>query len=396
MVDARVAAVEGVDLDRQALQRGDARSGTERRAAAGRRSARPSLMPAASRRRPSGHMRRSGHSAQRGLRAHAGAPAVADQQHVHLVGVLAVVADEPQQLVVGLVQRRLRPEQPEPRADAVDVRVHRARRGGRTRTAARRRPSCAPRPGSVARGTRAPRRAARPPSQSRSSSPIASRIRWIRTDLVGARPPGRIASSISSTGRLAHRVPGSRSARAGASRRRRGCGRWCSARAPSAPARRSARGAGAAPAGRTRARSRSRIVRSGAVGRSAIARQATAYRRRRWRSPSDATEVGGVEVHWRAGRRRPDPLPARRADGRLALAAVPRAHRRRRARPARLRRAPASPRTSTTRSTGYDRFLEAFCDALGLERCLARHARLGRGRAGASRSAARSGSSGWC
>ena len=45
---------------------------------------------------------------------------------------------------------------------------------------------------------------------------------------------------------------------------------------------------------------------------------------------------------------------------------------------------------------GYDRFIESFCDELGLERLTLVDARLGLGRARASPSACPSASSGWC
>ena len=76
---------------------------------------------------------------------------------------------------------------------------------------------------------------------------------------------------------------------------------------------------------------------------------------------------------------------------------VPRAHGRRGARPAGLRPARPSLPTSTTRSPGYDDFLEALrATQLGLERFSLVRARLGRRGAGASPSASPSGSSGSC
>ena len=68
VVEPGVRAVEGVDLDGEALQRrdgdeeGDGEHGRGQQAPGGAHAA-------ARRRRPSGHMRRSGHSAQRGARA---------------------------------------------------------------------------------------------------------------------------------------------------------------------------------------------------------------------------------------------------------------------------------------------------------------------------------------
>ena len=106
---------------------------------------------------------------------------------------------QPQHLVVrALESRALRPE-PEPGAHPVHVRVHGHLGAADTRTAARRRRSCGPRR-AARRGSRAPPRAERPPSTPGRRRPSASRICLIRTALVGASPPGRIASSISSTG----------------------------------------------------------------------------------------------------------------------------------------------------------------------------------------------------
>jgi len=50
---------------------------------------------------------------------------VADQSDVNLVGLLRVVGNEAKHLVVGFVEGRLRPEQPEPRSHSVHMRVHR-------------------------------------------------------------------------------------------------------------------------------------------------------------------------------------------------------------------------------------------------------------------------------
>ena len=71
------------------------------------------------------------------------------------------------------------------------------------------------------------------------SSVIARRIDLIRADLTFEIPPGRIASSISSTGASRTSVPCRASARAAPDRRRRGCGRWSTARGRSGSARRS-------------------------------------------------------------------------------------------------------------------------------------------------------------
>ena len=167
-----------------------------------------------------------------------------------------------------------------------------ARRAGRRRTAARRRPSCVPRR-AAPRGSRAPRAAgARAASRATAraadpsgSSAIARRIAWMRADLTFEMPPGRIASSTSATG-ASRTASHEGSACAAAGRRRRGCGRWSTARAPSARARRSDGRAGASAArrrpragGRERARrarataaSTGRPPRSGAEG-SAIGRR---------------------------------------------------------------------------------------------------------------------------
>ena len=83
----------------------------------------------------------------------------------------------------------------------------------------------------------------------------------IRADLTFEIPPGRIASSTSSTGRIADLPPTPASARAGAGRRRRGCGRWSTARGPSGSARRAGRRAGRS-AGPRRPRAAVRAARS--------------------------------------------------------------------------------------------------------------------------------------
>ena len=70
-----------------------------------------------------GHMRRSAQARHAGRARVARAPAVAQQVHVQLE--LGALGRQPQHLVVQLVERRARPQQPEPRADAAHVRVDR-------------------------------------------------------------------------------------------------------------------------------------------------------------------------------------------------------------------------------------------------------------------------------
>ena len=109
-----------------------------------------------------------------------------------------------------------------------------------------------PTPGSPTRKAIASSRSASA-SQSSVGSPSASGSSrstcWIRGAFVGARPPGLIASSTTSTGasRTSTQVG---SLRAAARRRRRGCGRWCSGRGSSARARRSGDRAGCRRVGR--------------------------------------------------------------------------------------------------------------------------------------------------
>ena len=96
------------------------------------------------------------------------------------------------------------------------------------------------------------------------SSAIARRIAWMRADLTFEMPPGRIASSTSATGASRTCLPATGSALAQrAGRRRRGCGRWWTARAPSGSARRSGGRAGpSAGCRRPRAGGRARAARA--------------------------------------------------------------------------------------------------------------------------------------
>ncbi len=277
------------------------------------------------------------HPAQRALLAArgaggAGAPAVADQQHVDLVGVLGV--RQAQDLVVGLVERRAGTEEAEPACPPGRRACQPGSPAGRTRTAGRRPPSCGRRPAAT-RGRRGPPQPERPrASRARRrgprGSPGSGRPWWARGRPGGSRPrPPRPAR------RAPH--PSSRSARAGARRPRRGCGRWCSGRGRSARARRRARRGDAGSACRTRH----------ADGRGSLAASRRSFQPRRPRlcpgiKPPDggdrAQRGGRRPLHPLArGRRRPGPLPARRAQQRRHVAAVPRAQRRHRPRPARLR-----------------------------------------------------------
>ena len=104
--------------------------------------------------------------------------------------------------------RRAARRSPRPRGRGRDAsrRARRACRPGcracRRRTAGRTPRSCARRR-AASTGSRGPRRRRRRGSQSSESSPrseIASRIAWMRTDFTFEMPPGRIASSTSSTG----------------------------------------------------------------------------------------------------------------------------------------------------------------------------------------------------
>ena len=148
--------------------------------------------------------------------------------------------------------------------------------------------------------------------------------------------------------RVAHRLPATRrsrrSARAAPGTRRRGCGRWCSARGPSGSARRAAGGA-AAPSGSRRARAAARrTVRTRAARRAGRRERRCTPLSSRLRdgATSSATrdEIDGMPVSWRSAPfdGTPDALRPRRPQQLGDVDGVPRAHRRRRARPARLRR----------------------------------------------------------
>ena len=229
LVDARVGAVEGVDLDRQALEDGDRRSG---RGAAehGRRAmqalAVPRLIPSRAGGDPPGTSAAAG-TPRSGRAGRAGAPAVADQQHVHLVGSPSRAR--------GAASRRAPPRatpaagQPEPRADPEHVGVHRHVRaaereeqhaGGRLAPHAGQRAQVVAR--LLERGVRQPgevvvRRA--PRGSARSAPP------WWRQ----AAGPDRVLDLVPPARRAPR--PSEGSARAGGRRPRRGCGRSCSARA---------------------------------------------------------------------------------------------------------------------------------------------------------------------
>ena len=231
------------------------------------------------------------------------------------------------------------PQQPEPRADARDVRVDRDvaqaeaeqehARGG----LAARRPAAR-----TARSRLRPRSRASRIQSRLSGSPIARRIAWMRTDLTFEIPPGRIASSTSAVGAsrtASHDDAGRRrrrSARAGAGTRRRGCGRSCSARARSGSARRAVAGAGA-PTGCRRARAGARA--RGARGRASVRSKGTACTPLSSRlAMADVErhtdEIDGMPVSWLAASADGDAhrLRPRRPEQRAHVDAVSRANRR--------------------------------------------------------------------
>src|ERR671910_224278 len=122
---------------------------------------------------------------------------VTDQQHVQLVRLLRAV-HEAQHLVVRPLEAGALGPEAEAGADAIHVRVHRHIRPsvGEQQHAG----GClAPHPGQLAEVVAGLGKGCLL-LHARSSPSIASRICLIRTALVGASPPGRIASSTSSTG----------------------------------------------------------------------------------------------------------------------------------------------------------------------------------------------------
>ena len=147
--------------------------------------------------------------------------AVAEQVHVELQ--LLPARGDREHLVVHLLERRLLAEQAEAPADARDVRVDRdlalpvgeqehaggglAADAGQREQEARGRPRCGPSSGSRA---------------------SARRIAWMRCDLTFEMPPGRIASSTSSSGasRTASQLPKRRRSRRNATSRLRSLVDW--------------------------------------------------------------------------------------------------------------------------------------------------------------------------
>ena len=323
-------------------------------------------------------------------------------------------------LVVQLLERRAR------RAAAAAAR-RRGRRG--CRPARRAAPNAnsstqaavlRPTPGS-ATSSRAPPRAAAG-SQSSDSSPAspAGRLADRAQDRLDARGldlgDAARADRLLDLGDAARRArpPTRQTRRAGAGRRRRGCGRWSTATARSARARRSGGRAAASAARRRRragvahrahARPRRRRPAARRVARSRtrrvtpIAGHASA---RYFRSvPAVSDQRGEITppavrrpdpalLAQRSGRRAraPAALPARRADQLRRLAAVSGAHRRPRPRPAGLRALGQARATSTTRST-VRRFLERFLDHARARASQPGRARLGRGRPGLAQRHAR-------
>ena len=159
--------------------------------------------------------------------------------------------------------------------------------------------------------------------------------------------------------------PRSETPRAGARRRRRDCGRWCSGTGSCAPARRSGGRAGCSRGGRraraagrgspARAPARTPPAVGGRLGRPAAVTGARIFSARWLRSSRRSSHVDGVRTFYPPGRRRGPAggLRARPPDPLRGLAAVPGAARRAGARPRPpglgLLRAPA--RASTTRCT---------------------------------------------
>ena len=142
-------------------------------------------------------------------------------------------------------------------------------------------------------------------SRSGAVSVIARRIDLIRADLTFEIPPGRIASSISSTGasRTSAQLREALAQRAG--RRRRGCGRWSTATARSGSARRSG-GRGAWPPGSRR---------PAAAGRGLARAPGSA---RGLRQASSGSRCSGI-----ASVKRPPPLAGARRRRRPPRAAPP-------------------------------------------------------------------------
>ena len=352
---------------------------------------------------PYGQRRSSGQSAQRGLRAVQVRRPWRSRLTCSSYGLVGVVATTSQHLVVRLLERRLGPEQAEARADAVDVRVDRhlgaAEReqqhaGGRLAADA----------GQVAGGTS---RA----SSSGASAELASGRRrrsragsaWMRAAFAFAMPPGRIASSISSTRRVAHRVPAREAlaqarvgdvavAVVGVLREHREDqlvdGRAMRMRATACRRPRAGGRGSRAGAACPRASNRSWRRRSGAAARY-DALPVPVTERARATSPS-------VEIFWREA-----PSPGGRAvlyvhgvPEQLATTGSPSSSAPVGSRPTcRASAARASPRTSTTRSRATTRSSRRFLAHLGRRALLARRARLGRARRSRSPSDARSGSS---
>ena len=161
---------------------------------------------------------------------------------------------EREHLVVQLLERRPRPEQPQAHAHARDVRVNRDvvqavgeqqhTRGGLATDAGQRGEVVA---GLLDRDIREPAQrqlAGRSRRRSPAGSPGCGPTSPSRSRPGGSppRPPPAARRA---------RPPTSRSARAGAGTRRHDCDRWCSARAPSGRARRSDRRAAPSAVSRT-------------------------------------------------------------------------------------------------------------------------------------------------
>ena len=141
----------------------------------------------------------------------ADAPAVGDQVDVQLVGVLGV--GDREHLVVGALERGRWPGTARAARRPGRRGCRPGSRAARGRRSSRRPPSCA-RPRAARPGTRSPRRGRR-----RRASRGSARRRLERSAAraapagsaapsIGARPPGRIASSTTSTGGVADLDPG--------------------------------------------------------------------------------------------------------------------------------------------------------------------------------------------